>query len=199
MHVYLWKTIEILAFVEEIFALVTCSRSQPLLNKNIPAVQQHYDSCNWYNVDGYHDLTQPHARPTEIMVLPQITKAFVSTSIRHRSDTITLDRCLIDVDTRAFTIWDVNHVTKRMRCVTAMILTILSRKWSRQIGIPFGYLPLAVEYSCNIYHKYIWHQNTYMDRIRFPATDLKGNRYSGVHHGTYVTAIWQEAHGLRIR
>ena len=35
MHAYLWKTITIFAFVEEIFAFATCSRSQPLLNMNM--------------------------------------------------------------------------------------------------------------------------------------------------------------------
>ena len=38
--------------------------------------------------------------------IAQIAKILGSTSVRHRSDTVVSDRCLIDVDPSVFVIWD---------------------------------------------------------------------------------------------
>ena len=46
----------------------------------------------------------------------QIAKAIRSISVRHRSDTKVSDRCLIDVDTRVFAIWETVSLEKCTHC-----------------------------------------------------------------------------------
>ena len=48
--------------------------------------------------------------PIYVLATSQTAKPLESTSIRHRSDAFASDRCLTDIDTKVFAIWDVDDV-----------------------------------------------------------------------------------------